>query len=126
MEDCEGERLVESKQFSYLLSRFPNKVKHILYSRDYGNKDYNLIKEPVFKHMELASFVHKYFPASMPDILGHHYSCIAQHSPQVKLLEDLFPHNWVMASRRCYELVLAPKKNQGYFPINEGLNQKEK
>lgn len=126
VENPEDEKVVESKQFQYLVSLFPQKTKHILYNRNYGNKNYDVVKEPTFKHVELASFVHRYFPISMPDLLSQHYSSLQQHSKHMKLLEDLFPNVNVLAARRCHELVLAPKKSQGYLPINEGMNQKEK
>lgn len=53
----------------------------------------------------------------MPNILDQHLAYIQNHLKHTKYLEDLFPENKMIAYRRCYELVLAPKKSQGYIAM---------
>jgi hypothetical protein len=53
----------------------------------------------------------------MPDVVGQQYNYINNHLKQVKVLEELFPNNTIIGYRKCHELVLVPKKSQGYAMV---------
>ena len=118
-------KILESEEFLSFVKIFPMEVQHVIYNRDYLNKDYDPRKEPVSRHIELVSFVNKYFPTCMPDILAQQNNHIQKHMTDNKFLEELFPERRVTCYRRCHELVLAPKKSQGYFLMNDAAQDRK-
>ena len=58
----------------------------------------------------------------MPDILGQHYQSLKNHIKDIQILQELFPGKKMIAYKKCHELILAPKKSQGYFAMSEGAN----
>jgi CO dehydrogenase nickel-insertion accessory protein CooC1 len=64
--------IIESKEFKDFIYTFSENVNHVIYNRKYMNKNYDMAEEPVPQHMNLVSFVHKFSPSLMPDILKQH------------------------------------------------------
>lgn len=78
---------MQSPEFRHLLESFPKSVKHLIYNRNFTNKEYSLAKEPLPQHLELVSFVNKFYPTCMPDILQQHYDYVKHHlGKQARLL----------------------------------------
>ena len=102
---------------------FPGDVNHLVYEQNYQNAKDHQLKPIVSKHLELVSFVHRFFPNAMPDILRQHEIYQEQITKGKNILEQIYPKNKVIAYKKCHELILAPKKSQGYFLIQEQKNK---
>lgn len=56
----------------------------------------------------------------MPDILQQHLDNLhSNFGKNAKVLEDILIGANAHCYKRCYELVIAPKKNQGYSLLGE-------
>lgn len=121
----ENAHIITSPEFKFILSLFAPHVEHLLYNRQYRNSTDQL--ESLLNlsaQVQTVSNLHTFFPNCMPNLQAKHLNFIKDFIGNTQAIDTLFPEKRIQAYKKCYEVIVAPKKSWGYKCVYDAKKEK--